>query len=190
MAAALSFKRLRFAGLSLLTIYSHGVAALSGVYGLALNRLRLKPWRKTVLLAALLAAPVLIVSVLYVGGAFRQWGGYGLTENPQEHLFWTDPAGFIPYYMGATILGLPFLFKRGKSEFKSLVTWGFVGSTVMLPIWADRWLHYVSIPLAVLAGLGIVSLKSGKWRTILMWVLIDIFIVYVASYFSFSLRLS
>jgi hypothetical protein len=185
VAAALTGQKLRFVGLAVITVYSHGIAALSNIYGLALKKLKEKSWQKTVVVAALVVLPVLAVSVAYVGGAFKQWGGYGLTENPQEHLFWTAPVGFIPYYMGATILGIPFLFRRVKSEFEQLILWGLAGVTIMLPFWADRYLHYVSLPLAIYAGLGIVGLK-GRWKLIAVLVLLDIFIVYVASFFSFS----
>ena len=128
---------------------------------------------------------MLAVSLFYLGGAFSKWGGAPINENPQEVLFWTDPT-FIPYYMGATLLGVPFLFKRSKSEFEKLVLYGFVGVLIMLPLWADRWLHYESLPLAILGGLGVTQLK-GRWRLFFVVALLDVFIVYVASYFGFSL---
>ena len=185
VAALLGAKKVRFVGYALVTVYSHGIAALSNVYGLALYKLRDKAWRKTIVAATLAVLPVLVISVLYIGGAVQKWGGYGLTENPQEHLFWTDPVGFSPYYMGASMLGIPFLFKRGKSDFEKLVLWGLLGNLIMLPFWADRWLHYVSLPLSIFAGVGIAGLK-GRWKLVVVLALLDIFVVYMISYFAFS----
>ena len=80
---------------------------------------------------------------------------------------------------------MPFLLKRNKSEFERLVFYGFVGVLVMLPLWADRWLHYASLPLAILGGVGITGLNE-KWKPRFAKLLIVIFIIYVIDYFLFS----
>jgi hypothetical protein len=186
VAAILGVKKNQFIAYTLVASYNHGLAAISMIYGLVATKLRDKSWKKTITIALLAVLPVIIVSVLYVQGAFSKWGGAGLTENPQEVLFWADPT-FIPYYMGATFIGLFFLFKREKSGFEKLVLWGFIGNLVMLPLWADRWLHYASLPLAILTGLGITGLQSQNKKMVLVLSIFTILIVYVASYFSFSL---
>jgi len=186
VGAALSAKKWRFVGLAVFTVYGHGLAALSNVVGLALVKWQQPNWRRALTVGLIAIIPVLVVSALYVDGAFSKWGGAGLTENPQEVLFWTDPS-FIPYYMGATVFGVPFLFKRGKSELLKLALWGLVGNLIMLPLWADRWLHYVSLPLAIFAGVGIAGLKKPEHRFYFAMALLAVFIVYVASYFSFSI---
>jgi hypothetical protein len=108
--------------------------------------------------------------------------------NPQQVLFWTD-ASFIPYYLGAAIMGFPFLLKRSKSEFEKLLFWGLIGSLIMIPFWADRWLHYASLPLAMVLGLGITELKSQRLKMILVLTILTILIVYVSSYFAFSFHI-
>lgn len=161
-AALLTYKKKTFLAAALITVYSHGVAALSVIYGLAANKLKDKQWTKTLLLALILIAPVIILSCFYVGGAFEKWGGAPPQENPQEYEFWTTPLTFIPIYCGSMLLGVPFLFKRARGNLETLLLYGLAGSLVMLPIWPDRWLHYASIPLSIYAGIGISKLQGKK----------------------------
>jgi hypothetical protein len=162
VAALLTYKKKTFLLSTLTVVYSHGIAALSVIYGLAVSKLRDKNWTRTILLALLLIAPVIIVSCFYVGGAFQKWGGAPPQENPQEYEFWTTPLTFIPMYCGSMLLGVPFLFKRDRCKLETLLLYGLVGSLVMLPIWPDRWLHYASIPLSIYAGIGISKLQGKK----------------------------
>lgn len=160
--ALLETKKKTFSALSLATIYSHGIAPLSAIYGLTIPKLREKTWHLTLLLSALAIIPILAISVYYVPGAFKMWGPTAQSANPQEYMFWNAPHAFIPVYAGATLIGIPFMFKRGKSQFETLLCYGIIGSLIMLPIWADRWLQYISIPLACLAGLGISRMEGKK----------------------------
>lgn len=197
VGAVLVGKRWRFVGYAVATVFSHGLASLSMLYGLVFGKFKDRGWRWPLIVGVLLVAPVIVMSLYYMGGAFQHWGTYTLNENPQEALFWQEPLTFIPYYMGASCLGVPFLFKKNKSEFERVVFFGFLGLFLMLPLWADRWLHYISLPLAVLGGLGIDGLRGslystrleGNWKLGFVLCLLCIFSVYVASYFSFSLGL-
>jgi len=183
--ALMSTRKKTFAGLSALSIYSHGPAAFSNIYGLAANRLRQKSWRKTILLTLLIVFPVLAISAWYITGALNFWGHQTATSNPQELAFWQTPLNFIPNYMGATMIGIPFLFRRGKTGFESLLTWGVAGSLLMLPLWADRWLQYISIPLAMLAGVGISRMSKLK-QTLIIVVLFIVFAFYYITFMSVS----
>jgi hypothetical protein len=182
--ALMTTKKKSFAVMAIATIYSHGPAALSNIYGLAANQLSFFKWRKTMIICVIIALPIIILSLVYLPGAFLKWGGASPTENPQELEFWTNPA-FIPIYAGACLLGVPFLFAKHKTAFESLLTWGFVGNLVMLPLWADRWLHYSSIPLAMLAGMGIARL-SGKKRVVAVLVVVSLYMIYYMTFIHLS----
>jgi hypothetical protein len=171
---------------SVLTVYSHGIAALSIIYGLALSKFKDKQWKKTFIITALFILPVIILSLFYVQGAFQKWGGAPPQENPQEYEFWTTPLTFIPIYAGSMLLGIPYLFRRNKSPLELLLTWGFIGSMIMLPIWPDRWLHYSSIPLSILAGIGIDRMQ-GKKKFIIGVAVLMVFMFYYAMWIQMSL---
>lgn len=224
VGAVLSERKTLFSWLSLATIYSHGPAALSNVYGFALSKFREKKWRRPLLHALVLALPIIAVSLLYANGAMVKWGGYSPTENPQEAEFWNAPFPFVPAYMGVTLIGLvyvcrnllvmhnnyfmgiwasgrstlldcldvlhllPAVYQRlpeKLSEFESLLTWGFMGSLIMFPMWADRWMHYASIPLACLAGIGIARM-TGKKQLALGILVISAFMIYYAMWIMMS----
>ena len=192
LGAVLVGARWRFVGLAVVAVFSHGVAALSMFVGWVVVKFRVKCWRWPLIVGVLLVLPVLVMSVFYVGGAFVKWGGAPVNENPQEVLFWSDPS-FVPYYMGAGLLAVPFLFRKNKSLLEWLAVYGLVGNLVMLPLWADRWLHYVSLPLAIVGGVGLAELPqeitvfgrcfSKLW---IVFILLDIYVVYSLSFFGFS----
>ena len=185
LAAVLCGFRWRGVGGVVVAVFSHGLASLAVYFGLFIEKLRVKGWRVPLAVGVLCVLPVVVVSLYFMGGAFNHWGGVPVNENPQEYLFWVDPT-FAPYYLGAGLMGVPFIFKRGKTELERLALAGLIGSLVMLPFWADRFLHYASLPLAVLCGVGITRLKDPRLRMVCALVLMDVFIVYVASYFGFS----
>jgi hypothetical protein len=168
--------------LSALTVYNHGFAAFSNIWGIAIKKLRehtdinagldwqtkqIKiempkyPWRKTIILTLIAITPVLIISFYYFGGAWQQWATYTPTENPQEALFWTYPP-WIPFYAGLSLMGWLFIFKKPQTQLESLLRYGLVGNLIMLPFWADRWLQYSSIPLAMLVGINVSRWYGNK----------------------------
>jgi hypothetical protein len=206
----LSVKKKSFIGLALVTIYSHGLAALSSIYGIALKLLKTKetepqilsdgsmlvktnphnpfyPWRKTILAGLIATLPIILISIYYVQGAFHKWFTLaGANQsNPQQTLFWTQPLIFIPFYSGLTLFGFVFLLKRHKSYFESLLGWGVVASMIMIPFWADRWLQYVTIPLSCLVGLGLKD--AGKTKLLLaVLILSSISFIYIYYWISIS----
>lgn len=202
--AALYTRKKWFAGLAIATVYNHGFAALTNIIGIAIKKLREKksqtdvlqggktftypthPWRKTMLISTAIITPIIVISLIYFTGAMQQWATYTPTENPQEALFWTYPP-WIPFYAGITIMGFIFVFKKSQTELETLLKYGLAGNLIMLPFWADRWLQYSSIPLAMLTGLGVARwhgkklyitlavIGIGAWIYISNFILISLF---------------
>ena len=173
LLTVLSTKKKSFIVMAVVTVYSHGAAALSNIYGIATKLLKDKvEWRKTITIGVVAITPVIAISIYYIQGAIHKWLTFGGANqsNPQQTLFWTQPLTFIPIYSGLTLLGFFFLLKKHKNPFESLLTWGIIGSTIMLPFWADRWLQYITIPLSCLVGLGLQNTK--RWKLIPIYILL------------------
>ena len=189
----LSFKPKSFLGMVVFTVYSHGVAALSNFYAFALKKaLEEKRWRVYIKVGVLAIAPVLILTVGYLSGAFTKWFTLaGANQsNPQQTLFWTQPLWFIPIYGGSSLLGVFFLFKRNKSPLESLLLWGLLGSLIMVPFWADRWMHYISIPLSCLVGCGLAKYSTSDDNSPFVMVIgfmLFAALLYTAYWFNISL---
>jgi hypothetical protein len=189
MFTVLSTKKKTFIGLAIVTVYSHSIAALSNIYGFSLKLFKENKynWRKTILVGVAAIVPVLAVSIYYIQGAFKMWftlAGAN-NSNPQQTLFWVQPLAFIPFYSGLTLLGFMFLFKRRKSDFESLLSWGLVWSMIMIPFWADRWLQYAAIPLSCLVGLGLKDASANK-----LLVVLPILFMFTAFYVMYWLFIS
>jgi len=187
LLAVLSVKKKTFVGLALVTIYSHSFAALSNILGVALKLLREQKWRKTILAGLLLILPIVIVSFYYVQGAFHKWFTLaGANQsNLQQTLFWTQPLIFIPFYSGLTLFGFVFLLKRHKNYFETLLCYGILGSMIMIPFWADRWLQYITIPLSCLVGLGLKDVSKTKLLVATL-ILVSISFIYIYYWLNIS----
>lgn len=183
--AILASRKKWTAFLSTLTVYNHGFAALANIWGIAVKKLREKTWRKTIVVTVIAILPIIILSLYYFGGAMRQWATYTPTENPQEALFWTYPP-WIPFYAGLSLMGWFFMFFKPKTELETLLRYGLVGNLIMLPFWADRWLQYSSIPLAMLVGLNVARWHGKKLYATLAIVGIGAWI-YISSFLWISL---
>jgi hypothetical protein len=167
---ALLTSRKKWVGaLAAITIYNHGFAALSSILGFAVKKLQEKTWRKTITYTLLITAPIIILGIYYFTGAWQMWATASPVENPQESLFWTNPA-WIFFYGGLSLLGWIFVIKptyqyiryrKTPTQLETLLCCGLFGNLLMLPFWADRWLQYNTIPLAMLIGLN-VSQWHGK----------------------------
>jgi hypothetical protein len=185
--AVLSANKKSFIGMALITIYSHGLASLANIYGIALKLLREQKWRKTIIAGLIGTTPIILLSLYYIEGAFQKWftlAGAN-NSNPQQTMFWVNPLFFIPFYSGVTLFGFVFMFKRHKSYFESLLCWGILASAIMIPFWADRWLQYITIPLSCLVGLG---LKDTGWKKliVILPILTMISFMYVAYWWFIS----
>ena len=132
--AALQTKKKWFAGLTIATIYNHNFMALSNILGVAIRKLRERKWWKTMLIATIIILPAMIVSIIYIPGAWSKWSTITPSENPQETLFWTRPWPWIPFYSGITLFGFACLLRRNKTETEKLLMWGLIGNLAMLPL--------------------------------------------------------
>jgi hypothetical protein len=167
----LAVKKKSFAALTIATVYNHGIMAVTNVWGWLPIMLKQKHrWLTTVLIIIAISSPILILTGLYFEGGWNMWATTAPQENPQEVLFWTNPS-WIPFYAGITLIGFIFLataikhrIKTGafKTELEAYLVYGFIGNLVMLPMWADRWLQYSTIPLACLAGLELARWHGKK----------------------------
>jgi hypothetical protein len=186
LMAVFSVEKKNFITLALVTIYSHGIASLSNIYGVAIKLLREKQWRKTIIAGLIGTLPVILLSIYYIQGAFHKWftiAGVN-NSNPQQTMFWTNPI-FIPFYSGITLFGFIYLFKKHKNYFESLLWYGILASTIMIPFWADRWLQYISIPLSCIIGLGLKDASIKKLALVLP-ILVTISFLYVSYWWFIS----
>ena len=164
--------------LSTILVWSHGLAAISSLLGVFIYKLFNKQWRKTLLLIAIASIPVIALSFIYFEGAIHFWLlGQTATTNPQNYLFWHNPFPWIIYYCGLTLLGIPFLFKKQKTQLEFYLTLAFIGNSFMLIFWADRWLHYAALPLAALYGIGI-----SRWHGTKMYIALAVTSIIMALY--------
>jgi hypothetical protein len=183
--AAVYNRRKWFSVFGIITVYNHGFAALSNIIGIALKKFKETQWRKTLLVSTLIILPIIIVGLYYFPGAWKQWSTYTPTENPQEALFWTTPWPWIPYYSGLTLFGFLFIFRKGKTETETLLSWGLIGNLIMLPFWADRWLQYSSIPLAMLMGMAV-----SRWHGWKLYIILIVIMAVAWAYISQFLLIS
>lgn len=176
---------------SLASVYNHGIAALANLYLISIYKFRDPKWtyktrrmKRTILSAALLVLPLVIISIIYFRGALQTWGSHSAT--PQERAFWADPLLYVPVHLGATLIGLVFLVKavknwRQQTELVKLLTLSLLGSVIMFYLWADRFLQYSILPLSCLAGIGLSKMKAQK-LVFIGYILLAVFMFYMINY--------
>lgn len=166
--ALLTDRKWLFLGVVTFVAYSHGLLWLPLFIGPMWYALLSKHdlWIRHLLLLGLLVAPITGLSLTYLGGASEKWSPMG--DTPQERWFWRYPYYFPWYYLGATCFGVfTLVYKVGYekllspvlkhtryifSEYDTLLIWTVVGMCLLIPWWADRFIQYVSQPLALLAA--------------------------------------
>jgi len=151
----LSNKNRNFGLATIVLAWNHGVAALSGVWTLLFCKLKQKNV-KAFLATSLAVSPIILLTLIYLPNALSTWGGH--TETTQEILIFSNPFYMIPVYSGASLIGWVFafygLFRWSRiSDFSKALILSLFGLTVLIPLWADRFLQYASIPLCCLIGL-------------------------------------
>lgn len=167
----LATKKKLFAISTILSIYNHGMMAIPTYWGWLPKILKQKTWHKTLIITTLFSLPILALTAYYFSGGWSMWATTAPIENPQETLFWTYPP-WIPFYAGLSLIGYLFFIKtikhngwklyiKGKTELETYLSLGLIGNLAMLPMWADRWLQYSTIPCALLIGMEI-SRWHGK----------------------------
>lgn len=184
LIAILGTKKKTFAALAIATIYNHGIMAITNIWGwlpkllhkqengythwndkTLLDAFKIhmpkQTWLKTIIIITLITLPITTLTAYYFTDGWQMWATTNPTENPQEVLFWTNPT-WIPFYAGITLIGFAFAIKKAKTELESYLKWGLLGNLIMLPMWADRWLQYSTIPLACLVGLEVARWHGKK----------------------------
>lgn len=174
-----------FALIGLAMFHTHGLAGLSMIYSLTFKKwAKDGRWGTALTVAGILAVPLLVISIWYMGGALTTWAG--ATESAQERALRSEPFGFTLAYMGPLLLGFPCLIKalknwRTESEYVKAISTMLLGSMVMFPIWGDRWLQYSAIPLACL-GADWLSKRKGRQLTVAYILVAFFFVLYQANY--------
>lgn len=160
-----------------LMVYNHGAAAAAATYTLPLHKLK-----QPKLLAAtiLIILPIAALTLYYFSGALTTWSGHD--ENLQEPLIWSSPLTFIPKYAGATLLGFiaaaAIIPQWKKTDlFDRTLILMLAGLTIMIPLWADRFLQYAAIPLAALAASYFI--KKPKLKISIYGLALFLFIYYM-----------
>jgi len=163
-----------FAGLM---VWNHGFAALPCLGGICIYALMKRNW-KPVLLLVLVSLPMVVPCIPYVfSGWSRMSGGY---ETMQEQIFWTNPLHSILAYQRLICVGLPlavyFVWRwKERSELEKICLLTVASMAVMILPWADRFLQFSTIPLAVL--LSSYFMKS-KWRELWLNIVVVLFILF------------
>jgi len=155
----------KFVAASGLLAYIHGVAGIANIWLLTLYGFFKGYWKKTFIKLAIVLAPIILITLIYIGGAVTKWGG--VYDTHQEYLIFTKPQEMIPYYSGMCLIGWVFLvhnlvqWNRLGSLEKTL-TISLIGLTIMAPLWADRFLQYSTLTLACISALGLAKYKRAQ----------------------------
>jgi len=168
--AYLGKHRKTFVLTSLAMIYNHGFVALAFIGGLCLLALIEK--RKTeVFSIGVFSTPVILPSLFFLVPTLLNWSTLG--ETPQEKAFIANPVAFMATYLGFLTVGFALAFyliffrRKQLSPLDKICLLTFASLLVMAPIWVDRWIGYVVIPLAFLLSNHITKLET-RWKIILI----------------------
>lgn len=172
----------KFVASSAAVTYTHGIAGLANLWTLMIYGFLKKHWTKTFIKLTIVLSPILLSTILYVGGAMSKWGG--MFDTYQEYLIFTEPFTMIPYYSGMTLIGWIYLLynlatwsKRDMLE-KTLCL-SLIGLTIMIPLWADRFLQYSTLTLACLSAIGLA--KSSKAQKIVLPLIVLMYVLVMAN---------
>lgn len=145
----------KFLVASVVMVWNHGLVSLSALGGALLRKLWRREWR-VIAIFLLGSGVILVLSFVYLPSALQGYGSGFCTE--QEKAFWLTPIQFFITYVGLLTLGFAVIgyrllkWIRGvKPSSLSLISMATVATTaIMIPVWADRWVQYSSVPLALL----------------------------------------
>lgn len=182
-------KLTRFTVVSLLMIYTHGLIALLLFLPFVLHELIAhKPptydqiiVRKSrsfyVLLTAFLSFPIIALSLVFLlPGLHHHLGGI---QNAQEAAILQNPVGFtFPYLGPAMCLLSPFLVKvffqlKNLDDLHKMAVYTLLSLTPMILFWPDRFLTYITMPLAILISQAVSSVKRPWLKIFLTCFLVD-----------------
>ena len=139
---------------SVLMVWNHGLVSISAIGGSLLLLLKQRNYKW---FAAWLSGSLVIITIsfYYIVSGLQNCGGR--VDTDQEYLFWHS-ATFIPEYLGLLTVGFAvaiyFVYRYVKhlelSAVSKLSLLTIATTAVMIPMWADRWLQYCTIPLVLL----------------------------------------
>lgn len=160
---------------AVLGIYNHSFGSIALNGGALLFK---RNWKR-ILAIAVLASPIIVITFMYIPSMFGKW--VGAYASPQARQFCTNWLGFTVEYLGALLPALPIavyeaLRWKTLSPLNKIMLLTVASSLIMVPIWYDRYYHYVSIPLAVLLG-DFCSKRWSGWRSIIQLVVIGYVVV-------------
>lgn len=189
----LTKRKIPFIIVCTLMIYNHSVAAillLSGLFVLTVTEKRNDSfWIGT------LSLPILIPSAIFLPQAWLFWGQDPINTQ-QELAFWRNPGFFSAWYLGALFpsLFLALYYALNKLQQKlepfspprklsldrfdkaNLLT---IASLIPMIIpWPDRFLCYVTMPLAYLTARHLTQRSSSRTRRAVTPLIIVAFIVF------------
>ncbi len=171
-------------------VWNHGFVSLAALGGTLLGHLKRHRW-KTIIIFLLSTAFIIGMSIYYLSSALTIFQGE--TQNAQEYNFWHLPL-FTPFYLGFLIVGFPiavykiflWLKKKPVSQLDKVCLASLASMAIMIPMWADRWLQYSTIPLALLM-LSQISQTKGNVRK--LWYAIIVLFYFANGTFALSIRL-
>lgn len=180
--ASIKNRRWLFASSSILMFLNHSLVAipiLGGVFAYELRK-----WRKEEIV--LLGAIIVTLTFPLLSWLYPMIAPTIFTfQNNQERLFWASPIIFMLTYQGLPLIGY-FTSLWGsdkkewwteKSEVNKLCLFTLASLILMLPLWADRFVQYSTIPLSILLASYISHLKD-RTKTIWITVVIVFFIIF------------
>jgi hypothetical protein len=187
----LFLKRKGYVVASVLMVWNHGLASLSALGGTLLGYLQRRDWK--VIIAFLIGSSVILaLTLVYLIPTLSHF--QSATVNTQEWDFWHLPL-FVPFYLGFLIIGFPIAIYRTfqwttnrkyVSAIDKLSLLTIASTAIMIPIWADRWIQYASIPLALLL---LSQVNSAGQKARMLWFMAIIFFYFANGTFALSIRL-
>jgi len=138
---------------SVAIIYNHGLVATAFIGGLAILSI-LEKHKTQLLQIGISSLPILATSFLFLIPAMQTWGP--LTDTPQERAFFANPYVFTLMFLNVLTIGFFLavyfsLFKRKQlTQLQKISILTLLSLFIMLPLWVDRWIGYVAMPLSFL----------------------------------------
>ena len=171
-------------------VWNHGLVSATALAGTLLGYIKRRRW-KIIICFFVASSVIFALSLIYLVPTLTQF--QSSQQNDQEYYFWHTPL-FIPFYLGILVVGFPIaIFKfvqllkhKPLSPIDKLSIATIASTAVMIPMWADRWLQYCTIPLALLI-LSQASTSSGNTKKI--WYTMIILFYFINGTFALSVRL-
>lgn len=162
-----------------LMVWSHGLAALALLGGLAM--LSLKEHYKQFLAFAGISAPVVVSSLIFLAPALARWSG---VDSQSEASFNSNPVTWTLWYLGVplSLILIFVVYRVWKNKTADKLDWISIATLLtLIPLgiwWHDRYFAYAAMPLSYIAAKATANTKQLKPYIILV-LLILVAIYYV-----------